>query len=63
MDQGLEVTMPKPGEHITVQARILKYAEAIGWSRLQQRYQCIILFVLPRYGLLPGNIELHGLVQ
>jgi len=24
--------MPKPGEHKTVQARILKYAEAIGWT-------------------------------
>jgi|CXWL01.1.fsa_nt_gi type I restriction enzyme R subunit len=24
--------MPKPGEHKTVQARILKYAEAIGWN-------------------------------
>ncbi len=23
--------MPKPGEHKTVQARILKYAEEIGW--------------------------------
>ena len=23
--------MPKPGEHKTVQARILKYAEDIGW--------------------------------
>ena len=24
--------MPTPGEHKTVQARILAYAEAIGWS-------------------------------
>jgi type I restriction enzyme R subunit len=24
--------MPKPGEHKTVQARILAYAEAIGWT-------------------------------
>ena len=24
--------MPKPGEHKTVQARILAYAEAIGWK-------------------------------
>jgi type I restriction enzyme, R subunit len=24
--------MPKPGEHKTVQARILTYAEAIGWT-------------------------------
>ena len=24
--------MPKPGEHKTVQARILEYAEAIGWT-------------------------------
>ncbi len=24
--------MPKPGEHKTVQARILGYAEAIGWT-------------------------------
>ncbi len=24
--------MPKPGEHKTVQARILRYAEAIGWT-------------------------------
>ena len=24
--------MPKPGEHKTVQARILKYAEEIGWT-------------------------------
>jgi len=24
--------MPTPGEHKTVQARILKYAEVIGWT-------------------------------
>ena len=24
--------MPKPGEHKTVQVRILEYAEAIGWT-------------------------------
>jgi len=24
--------MPTPGEHKTVQARILEYAEAIGWT-------------------------------
>nr|MBC8508634.1 hypothetical protein [Chloroflexota bacterium] len=24
--------MPKPGEHKTVQSRILAYAEAIGWT-------------------------------
>jgi len=24
--------MPKPGEHKTVQARILEYAEAIDWA-------------------------------
>jgi type I restriction enzyme R subunit len=24
--------MPEPGEHKTVQARILKYAEEIGWT-------------------------------
>jgi len=24
--------MPKPGEHKTVQARILKYSEASGWT-------------------------------
>ena len=24
--------MPAPGEHKTVQARILKYAEEIGWT-------------------------------
>ncbi len=24
--------MPKPGEHKTVQARILKYVEDIGWT-------------------------------
>ena len=24
--------MPKPGEHKTVQARILKYADEIGWT-------------------------------
>ena len=24
--------MPNPGEHKTVQARILSYAEAIGWT-------------------------------
>jgi len=28
--------MPTPGEHKTVQARILEYAEAIGW-RLASR--------------------------
>lgn len=25
------LSMPKPGEYITVQSRILKYAEDIGW--------------------------------
>jgi type I restriction enzyme, R subunit len=24
--------MPKPGEHKTVQARILKYAQEVGWT-------------------------------
>ncbi len=24
--------MPKPGEHKTVQARILQYAQGIGWT-------------------------------
>jgi type I restriction enzyme R subunit len=28
--------MPKPGEHKTVQSRILKYAESIGWSFVSQ---------------------------
>ncbi len=28
--------MPKPGEHKTVQSRILAYAEAIGWSIVSQ---------------------------
>jgi len=28
--------MPKPGEHKTVQSRILAYAEAIGWSILSR---------------------------
>jgi type I restriction enzyme R subunit len=26
------IAMPKPGEHKTVQARILKYAQEIGWT-------------------------------
>lgn len=29
--------MPTPGKHKTVQARILAYAEAIGWIGLQWR--------------------------
>ena len=28
--------MPTPGEHKTVQARILEYAEAIGWTRVSR---------------------------
>ena len=28
--------MPTPGEHKTVQARILEYAEAIGWTMVPQ---------------------------
>ena len=30
--EGGQLTMPTPGEHKTVQARILEYAEAIGWT-------------------------------
>jgi hypothetical protein len=29
--------MPTPGEHKTVQARILEYAEAIGWTFVSQK--------------------------
>jgi len=29
--------MPKPSEHKTVQARILEYAEAIGWAIVSQK--------------------------
>jgi len=28
--------MPAPGEHKTVQARILKYAQEIGWTFMPQ---------------------------
>ncbi|MHB1310263.1 MAG: hypothetical protein ACYC23_24610 [Limisphaerales bacterium] len=28
--------MPTPGEHKTVQARILEYAEAIGWTMVSR---------------------------
>jgi type I restriction enzyme R subunit len=28
--------MPTPGEHKTVQARILEYVEAIGWTRVSR---------------------------
>lgn len=28
----------KPGEHKTVQARILEYAEAIGWTRVPREH-------------------------
>ena len=29
--------MPTPGEHKTVQARILKYAETIGWTVVSRK--------------------------
>ena len=29
--------MPTPGEHKTVQARILAYAEAIGWTLVSRK--------------------------
>lgn len=28
--------MPTPGEHKTLQARILEYAEAVGWTRVSR---------------------------
>ena len=31
--------MPKPSEHKTVQARILKYAQEVGWSYVLGRRQ------------------------
>lgn len=31
--------MPTPGEHKTVQARILAYAEAIGWTIVSREEQ------------------------
>ena len=47
--------MPTPGEHKTVQARILEYAEVIGWTFVSQKEAEL----LPggRSEVFRGNIE------
>ena len=50
---GWKSTMPKPGEHKTVQARILAYAQEVGWTfvpREEARKETLGLFtrLLPK---------------
>lgn len=37
--------MPTPGEHKTVQARILAYAEAIGWTFVSQKRERDLILI------------------
>lgn len=54
--------MPKPGEHKTVQARILAYAEAFGWT-LESREEAERRRGMARARTVRNNVPLCGILS